>query len=68
MQKPLAILHAAPLVSISARCSAKLIELDHDIQVCGATLRKMGWDERDLACRCAEKRHEGVKCADDGCG
>ncbi len=26
----------------------ELIELDLDVQVCGATLRKMGWDERDL--------------------
>lgn len=26
----------------------ELLELGLDVQVCGATLRKMGWDERDL--------------------
>ena len=26
----------------------ELLEVDIDVQVCGATLRKIGWDERDL--------------------
>lgn len=44
----------------------ELHEVGFDVQVCGATLRKMGWDERDLPPG-VQKRHEGIKRTDDGC-